>query len=131
MRSLVVDDDLIARLLLTELLAEYGPCDAAADGAEAVRACRFAIQRSRPYDLICLDIMMPQMDGHQALKKIRALELEYQIPSDKKSKIIMISALLDKLNKQQAEDADCDDYLTKPVENQLFQNSLRHLGLIP
>lgn len=131
MRSLVVDDDLIARLLLTELLSEYGPCDAATDGEEAVRACRFAIQRDRPYNLVCLDIMMPHMDGHQALKKIRALEKEYKISTDKRSKIIMVSALIDKLNKQQAEDADCDDYITKPVESQVLLDTLSKLLLIP
>jgi len=64
-RFLIVDDDPICRELLRSIFSHYGDCDAAFDGSEAVDAVRLAIEDAHPYDLICLDIMMPGVDGHE------------------------------------------------------------------
>ena len=74
MKTLIVEDDFTSRLLLQELLKGYGPAHVAVNGKEAVEAARMAMDAGEPYDLICLDIMMPEMDGHGALKEIRAQE---------------------------------------------------------
>ncbi len=129
-RILIADDDLIARLLLSEYLADMGTCDAAVDGVEAVRAHRLALQRKRPYDLICLDIMMPKMDGLEALTKIRELEKENDVPQDKQVIIIMVTAVIDELNRKTALDAKCDDYITKPVNRNELIKKLKELSLI-
>ncbi len=116
-RILIADDDLITRLLLSEYLSTLGNCDTVVDGIESVRAHRLALQRNKPYDLICLDIMMPHMDGMEALNKIRGIEKENGIQQDKQAIIIMVTALVDELNRTTALDAKCDGYITKPIEH--------------
>jgi two-component system chemotaxis response regulator CheY len=115
MKSLIVEDDFSSRLLLQELLAPYGLCHVAVNGMEAVSAYRIALDAGQPYDLICLDIMMPEMDGHAALKELRALEEYKGIDSTQGAKIIMTTALGDVKNVAAAYQALCDGYLVKPV----------------
>jgi two-component system chemotaxis response regulator CheY len=116
MKSLIVEDDFSSRLLMQELLAPYGQCHVAVNGTEAVSAYRIALDAGQPYDLICLDIMMPEMDGHAALKEVRALEELKGIDSTHASKIIMTTALDDIKNVAAAYQALCDGYLVKPVD---------------
>ncbi len=75
-KTLIVEDELTSRVLLRELLKRFGPPHVAMNGTEAVEAVRVALQAGEPFDLICLDIMMPEMDGQEALKRIRQLEEE-------------------------------------------------------
>ena len=76
MRVLIVEDDFVARRVLKEILSPYGECDIVVDGEEAVQAFRLAWEDEEPYDLICMDIMMPNVDGHESLKRIRLIEQE-------------------------------------------------------
>ena len=69
MKTLIVEDDFTSRLLLQELLKKYGRSHIAVNGLEAVEAVRLALDENEPYDLICLDILMPQMDGQLALRE--------------------------------------------------------------
>ena len=79
MKTLIVDDDFTNRLLLQELLRPHGQSHVAVNGREAVDAVGVALEAKEPYDLICLDIMMPEMDGQEALGKIRALEEKHRL----------------------------------------------------
>ena len=74
MKTLIVEDDFTNRLLLQELIKGYGLPHVAINGKEALEAVRTALEADEPYDLVCLDIMMPEMDGHTALMEMRALE---------------------------------------------------------
>ncbi len=74
MKTLIVEDDFTSRVLLQEVLKRDGTVHIAVNGKEAVDAVRAAMDAGEPYDLICLDIMMPEMDGYEALKEIRAIE---------------------------------------------------------
>ena len=93
MRILIAEDDFVTRKFMTNFLSKYGECDVTVDGMEAVDAFMMAMEDGEPYDLVCLDIMMPVMDGYQALVGIRNIEKERNIPEDKMAKVIMATAL--------------------------------------
>lgn len=129
MRVLVVEDDFTSRRLLSLYLAPYGECDVAVDGHEALEAFRMALEEKQPYDVICLDIMMPNMDGHEALKRIRALEEEHGVLLGEGVKIIMTTALGDSKNIFKAFNEQCEAYLVKPIEQEKLAEELKKLGL--
>ncbi len=131
MKTLIVEDDFTSRLLLQGLLQPYGPCHISVNGREAVEAVRKAIMVKEPYNLICLDIMMPEMDGQTALKSIRAIEEEAGILSSDGAKIIMTTALDDKNNIMSAFREQCDVYLVKPIDKDALVENLRSMSLIP
>jgi two-component system, chemotaxis family, chemotaxis protein CheY len=130
MKTLIVEDDFTSRLLMQELLRGFGMAHIAVDGQEAVEAVRAALEANEPYDLICLDIMMPGMDGQQALKEIRAQEEAKGIFSTDGAKIIMTTALDDIQHKINAFSSLCDGYLTKPIRRDQLLAELRKYKLI-
>jgi len=130
MKTLIVEDDFTSRLLLQELLKSYGPSHVAVNGKEAVEAVRLALEAGEPYDLICLDIMMPEMDGQAALRNIRAQEEAREIISSSGAKIVMTTALADRGNVIEAAKNHCDGFLVKPIQKERLINELRKLKLI-
>ena len=131
MRTLIVEDDFTCRLLLQEILKNYGPSHIALNGEEAVEAVRLTLEANEPYDLICLDIMMPKLNGHGALKHIRALEENKGIWSTGSgAKIVMTTALGDMKNACAAFSGLCDAYLVKPIDKTKLLETLRQLRLL-
>ena len=131
MKILIVEDEFTSRLLLNEILKPYGAVHIAINGREAVEAVSDAFETNAPYDLICLDIMMPEMDGQTALKKIRDLEEAKGIRSTRGTKIVMTTALNDVENVMKAFSGLCDAYVFKPFDKTKLLAELRKLGLIP
>ena len=113
------------------MLKGYGPSHIAINGQEAVTAAGLALAFGEPYDLICLDIMMPEMDGQEALKNIRAQEEAKGILSTHGSKIVMTTALGDMKNVNNAFSSLADGYLTKPINKTKLVETLKQLNLIP
>ena len=74
MRTLIVEDDFTNRMILRGFLSPYGECDIVIDGNEAIQAVKMAWEENKPYDLICMDIMMPNMDGQEAVTKIHEMK---------------------------------------------------------
>lgn len=130
MKTLIVEDDFTSRLLLQEILKNYGPFHIAVNGQEAVAAVRAALEANEHYDLICLDIMMPEMDGHEALKQIRNMEEAKGIYSQDGAKIMMVTALGDMKNATTAFYNLCDVFLPKPIRKAKLIEELRKLNLI-
>ena len=89
-----------------------------------------ALEDEEPYDLVCLDIMMPVMDGYQALVAIRKLEKEKNIPDDKAVKVIMTTALNEERNVKMAFELGCTIYSGKPINQDRFEQALKKLNLI-
>ena len=131
MKTLIVEDDFTSRLLLQELLKSYGPSHIAVNGKEAVEAVRIALEAKEHYDLICLDIMMPEMDGQQALREIRNIEEAQGVFSSDGAKIVMTTALGDLKNVIAAYKSLCDAYVSKPIRKAKLLEELRKLKLIP
>ncbi len=74
MRILLAEDDLTSRMFMQKYLSRYGECDVVMNGLEAIDKVERSIQDNKMYDFICLDIMMPKVNGLTALKEIRKLE---------------------------------------------------------
>lgn len=129
MKSLVVEDDFAARKLMQRWLSQVSDCDIAVNGIEAVDAFNEALTNGDPYDLICLDIMMPQMDGHQALEAIRQIESEQGIVGLDGVKVIMTTALGDSKHVMGAFREGCEAYIVKPIEKQNLLTEMEKLGL--
>ena len=131
MRILIVEDDFVGRKVMHQLLLEYGECDVAVDGLGAVKAFDLAWQENRPYDVLFLDIMMPNMSGHEALKIIREKEKQRGVLPVNEVKVIMASALDDVKNVTQSFfQGGASAYLVKPIERRKVIEELRKLGLI-
>lgn len=131
MRILIAEDDFASRKFMLKFLSRFGECDVTVDGMEAVDAYLMALDAETPYDLVCLDIMMPAFDGYQALKAIRDIEQERKIPEEERAKIIMTTALNEGANVNKAFDLGCVAYAGKPIDQAKFESVLRKLELIP
>ena len=130
MKILLAEDDYVTRKAMDSFLSKYGECDVTVDGMEAVDAFLLALEEEEPYDLVCLDIMMPVMDGYQALMGIRNLEKERDIPKEKQVKVIMTTALNDEKNVKMAFELGCTIYSGKPIDQVRFEQALKKLGLV-
>ena len=105
-RVLLAEDNPVNQRVMIALLAKSGVrVDVAGNGVEAIEAVR-----SRPYDLILMDIQMPELDGVQAARRIRELEGEMgHIP------IIAVTAHAMKGDREKYLQAGMNDYLPKPI----------------
>lgn len=130
MRILIAEDDFASRKFMMKFLSKYGECDVTVDGMEAVDAYLMALDADMPYDLVCLDIMMPVLDGYQALKAIRDIEEDRGLSEEARAKIIMTTALNEGANVNKAFDLGCVAYAGKPIDQTKFENVLRKLGMI-
>ncbi len=131
MKILVVDDAEIERFMMKKMLSGYGKCDIAENGLEAVEAFEAAIKSGEPYDIVFLDIMMPEMDGQEALLKMREIEKDKGIMEMDEAAIIMTTALSDSKNITDAiHGGEATSYIVKPVTMDKLTGKLSSLGLI-
>ncbi len=130
MKILIAEDDMISRKFLSKFLSQYGECDVVVDGMEALDAYLIAIKENEPYEVICLDIMMPKVDGVKVLKAIRDFERQRGVMPDKKAKIIMITALDDTEYVHKAFDIGCEAYAAKPIDTDKLIEVMKKLEII-
>lgn len=129
MKTLIVEDDFTCRLLVQEILKGYGPVHVASNGTEAVAAFGRALDGGTPYDLVCMDIMMPGKDGQETLAEMREIERKRGIQFEEGSKIVMLTALGDMRNVMGAFGNLCNAYLRKPISKDSLLEEIGKLGL--
>lgn len=130
LRILIAEDEFISRSLLVKFLEGLGPCDTASNGEEAVERFVAASEAREPYDLVILDIMMPVLDGQEALSRIRAYESGHGVLAPDGCKIIMATALSDAANVMSAFRNQAEGYVTKPYVGAKIQEEVRKLGFV-
>lgn len=132
MRVLIVDDDFYCRSYLQEILHPFAFCDVAVNGDEAIYAFRRAMKEEKGYDLICMDLVMPEIDGHNALREIREIEREHGVSEDGQVKVIITTVLDDSEDTHNAFFlGGATSFLVKPIDETMIITELRKLGLIP
>jgi two-component system chemotaxis response regulator CheY len=129
LRSLVVEDELTNRKVLEAILSPLGACDVAVNGGEALEAFAASFKSGRRYQLVCLDITMPDMDGHTVLRRMRELERAAGVAAPARVKVIMTSASGDPKDISGAFREECDAYIIKPIGKSALMWKLASLGL--
>ncbi|OGV35491.1 MAG: hypothetical protein A2020_02440 [Lentisphaerae bacterium GWF2_45_14] len=129
MRILIVDDDFAIRKVISIWLRKAGESDMAENGRDAVALATKAYEEGNPYDLMCLDIMMPIMNGLDALKNIRKYEKSRGIETGSGMKVIMATAASNPKSIMGAFDEQCEAYLVKPIEEEELFATIKKLGL--
>ena len=130
LKILLAEDDFATRKFMLKFLEKYGEVDVTVDGMEAVDAFLMSLEDEEPYDLVCLDVMMPVMDGYQALMGIRNIEKQRNIAQEDMVKVIMTTELNDERNVKKAFELGCTVYSGKPLNVDKFEEVLTKLGLI-
>lgn len=131
MKTLIVEDEITSRLLLKALLSPWGECDEACEGREAVQMFGAAVNRGVPYDLVLMDIMMPELDGQHALRAMRRFEEQAGIFGDAQCRVLMVTALSDQNQVLEAfMRGGAIGYLVKPIEKARLYGELRKLGFL-
>ncbi len=123
---LVVDDTLLSRQLMTHALKTYGEIEIAVNGEEAIEAFELAWKDKSPFDVIFMDIMMPEMDGREALRRIRDWEDKNKVIDP--VKVVMSTALGDKDNVLSSFKEGAEYYLVKPIELNRLYDIMSQLG---
>lgn len=127
MKILIAEDDFINRRFLFKFFSQYGDCDMVVNGEEAVSAFMFSIEEDEPYDLICLDIMMPKLDGLKSLKMINSIEKDKRISKEGFSKKFVITSLDNAKDVQKAFELGCEVYVAKPINTAKLIEVMRKL----
>jgi CheY-like chemotaxis protein len=123
-RILMVEDNKINQLLANELISRSGHhATVADDGRSGVKAFENSIQNGgSEYDLVLMDLHMPDMDGFEAIKKIRAMEVDRNIPA---TPILMLSADEQQVVRKTAKQAGADGFVSKPIDAEQLGNAVR------
>ncbi|GAB7079799.1 response regulator [Megalodesulfovibrio paquesii] len=128
---LIADDSRPLRTVALHMLRKLGRCQEACDGREAVSLFEAALRRKEPFDLVVLDILMPRLNGVDALREIRRMEQHHGLDEDGRSKVVMLTSLDDPRFMLEAQlDAQADYYLTKPFDSDQMREALAGLGLL-
>jgi len=131
MKILVVDDEIVNRKKMEKILTSFGECDAVDSGKAALKAIATGIEQGEPFDLITLDVSMPQMDGTEVLYEIRRIEEQRNIPKENRAKVIMVTCQSDKDTVITCMQAGCDSYIIKPFDRTIIGERLGEFGMIP
>jgi len=127
MKALIVDDVEMNRELLAIFLEGRATVACAESGEDALKLVESALGTDAYFDLICMDISMPGMDGHETLKKIREMEVS---SGSVRATVFMVTAssspddMFDALLQ-----GGCDDFITKPLMQRSFSELLTKHGL--
>ena len=127
MRILIAEDDFASRKFMLKFLTKYAEVDVTVDGQEAVNAFELAVEDGELYDLVCLDVMMPNMDGLEALEAIRQIEVGSNVT--KRARVIMTTALNEVNQVDKAFQLGCEGYAVKPINTEKFLMIMDKMGL--
>lgn len=116
MKFLIADDEIVTDRMLQRLLSRYGVCDYVMDGKKAVSQYIESREKGDPYELIFMDVIMPEMNGFEALSAIRESESRMGIAKKDAVKIILMTGLGLSRDIFTMYKTSCLEYLYKPLD---------------
>jgi two-component system chemotaxis response regulator CheY len=131
MKALVVEDDEVVRRLLKAYLGDHFDLTITKNGPEALEVFQGALEAGKPFGLVCVDVMMPEMNGLEVLKRLRIIETDFEIYGESCSRVLMVTAMMEKETVAQAFREGCDGYVIKPLERKELLRQLQALKILP
>ncbi len=131
MRTLVVDDEIVSKKKMQKIMEAFSDCETAETGMSAISMFKESLEKGDPFDLITLDIIMPDMDGLRALKKIRGVEkkiLTKKGSGQDRVKIMMVTSHSNKSLVLRCARAGCNNYIVKPFTKDKIMEKLKELA---
>ncbi len=129
MRILIVEDDIASQIFLKAVLKPFGQCDTAGDGAAAVRAYAEAALDGAPFDVVFMDIMIPEMNGLAAIDRIRDYEAHNRRSVPRPAQVVVVTATEDSQNIIHAYcTGDVFAYMKKPLERQEVEATMAKIA---
>jgi two-component system chemotaxis response regulator CheY len=130
LKALVIDDDIVCRNRLKMLLSDFFDCTYACDGKKGLSLYEQSLNEQDPFELITLDINMPEMNGHQALEAIRKVEQQHGIGGLDVVKVIMTTSESSSEHVFAAFREGCEAYVVKTEMGDKLLDAVVQLGLL-
>lgn len=127
MKFLVVDDDVISRSKMVAIVERFGAYHSVESGKAAISLFQAHLEESNPFDMIMLDIGLPDMDGTEVLYHIREMENAYHVAKADRVIIIMVTSHSDKDHVITSLQVGCNDYVAKPFDLTLIRRKLEEI----
>ena len=125
LRILLAEDNLVNQKVATGILSRLGySCDIAGNGVEATAAVRRCHGTDAPYDVVLMDVQMPEMDGLEATRRIRST-----VPAEHQPRIIAMTANALNDDREECLAVGMDDFVSKPVRLDALVAALRSASL--
>ena len=126
MQILIVDDEMVSRTKLEAIMSSRGQCQTATCGNQALDLYERSLTDGNGFDLVMLDIGMPDLQGDQVLKRLRKMENN----GPHRAAVVMVTARSDQANVLTCLNNGCDAYITKPFNAKAIDEKLARLGLV-
>lgn len=114
-RFLIIDDDALCRRMLQTHLSRYGRCEMAENGKDGFNLYQEALATSNPYELICVDLIMQDTNGHRLIREIR--DYENDQPTFSHTTIFAVISVDSAYDKSELLRKEvCESYIVKPFD---------------
>ena len=113
MKILIIDDQTANIEYLKVLIKDYGTCDQTTDGLEGIEILKRATQSDQNYDLLLLDLTMPEVHGYTVLAEVR--KMQAHLPTQDQTKVVIVSASGDFENIKKSLREGSDFFVASPV----------------
>ena len=130
MRTLIVDNDEASRAALKAVLQDLSDCAEALDHESALSLFRESHTTGEPFDLVTLDMGMPQPREESIIKELRGIEDQLRIDPARRACILVITDLAERQLKTDCIMHGCDDFIEKSVETRFILDKLAQFGLV-
>ncbi len=131
MKILIIDDDASSRQMFRAYFEQFGQCDTSSQGYDGITAYKNAINQGQAYDLVVIDIILPDLSGDKIMEIIRTEEDLHKISDLSRSKIVLTTSLDDEINRQIAEKLTkgLETYYVKSFAVEGLSEKLAELGI--